>query len=275
MPAHFDDELGNALHATAETFHPEDPQRLVAAGHRTGRKLRRRRTAVVAAGAATLAAVAAGGVLAGTAGSPAHRAGPAAAPAPATTTAQTPAPAQTTTAPAPATTPPPHTAPVTGKQISTVLSTLLPKGTRTTKVDYTGQGPDYATAAIVVNDGHGLASVSAIIESQGTLPSCPTAGSGGPGTSCKLTHVGGGTLFVYKGFEYPDHKGNVKEWLAQFVTPDGHSVTVSEYNAPSEKDTPITRTNPPLDTAQLTAVARAAAWKPLLAALEQPKPYAK
>ncbi|NUP36453.1 MAG: hypothetical protein HOY76_05385, partial [Streptomyces sp.] len=62
MTVEFDDEIGDALRATADTFQPDDPGRLVGEGYLRGRRMRRRRTAAVETGAAAFAAVAVGGV---------------------------------------------------------------------------------------------------------------------------------------------------------------------------------------------------------------------
>lgn len=61
----FANDLGGALRATADTFAPEDPLTLVNHGHLRGRRMRRRRTVGVVAGATVLATVAVGGVAAG------------------------------------------------------------------------------------------------------------------------------------------------------------------------------------------------------------------
>ncbi|MFI0895694.1 hypothetical protein [Streptomyces sp. NPDC020983] len=65
MPVEFEDRFAATLRRAADTFAPEDPPGLVAAGHVRGRRMRRRRTIGTVAGVTALVAVAAGGVTAG------------------------------------------------------------------------------------------------------------------------------------------------------------------------------------------------------------------
>jgi hypothetical protein len=251
MPVEFEDDLGEALRRTADTFQPDDPAALVGAGHRTGRRLRRRRAATVVAGATALAAVAVGGVLAGgLAQGGGHGAGVAAAPERPTTAAKA------------------KPEVVTGKQVADVLAALMPDGTL---AHLTGTGTDrgatFASARGVYDDGHGPGEVSVVLQPEGSVGPCAPAGQD-PGTWCSVTHVRGGTLGLYKGWEYPaDHRGDVKDWTATFVTSAGAQVELSQWNSSSEKDAPKTRANPPLSVAEMTAIVTSPKWNKVLAAL--------
>ena len=72
---------------------------------------------------------------------------------------------------------------------------------------------------------------------------------------------------MVKGYEYPDRRVETKLWTANLITPDGHQVSVSEWNAAAEKDAPITRDEPPLSAEQLTTLAAAQDWRGIADAL--------
>ena len=261
MPEEFEDGFGDALRRTADTFRPDDPSSLVTAGHLRGRRLRRRRTVTVVAGAAAFAAVAVGGVLAGgLVQGGGHTSGVAAAPE----QPKQPAPvAKATTAP-----------PVSGEQVAAIFRSLLPKGTVTGLTGTgteDGDGPeDYASATAVFNDGRGPAQVMVFVQRQSAgVPSCPPRAQN-PGTWCSITHVHGGTLMLFKAYEYPDHRRNLKDWDAMFVTSDGSQIEFSQWNAKEEKAASTSRANPPLNLSQMTSVVTSKAWGPVLAALPDP-----
>jgi hypothetical protein len=263
MPVEFEDDLGDALRRTADTFRPADPRELVDAGHQAGRRMRRRRTAGAVAGAAAIAAVAVGGVLAGgLAQHDGHTSGVAA------------APEQPKPAPKPAAPKATAAKVVTGKQVAAVFARLLPHGTIK---DLQGSGPadfgfPFASASAVFDDGKGPAEVAVGLQRNGQeLEPCGQIQA--PDVSCSLTHVHGGTLQIIKGYEYPDHRVETKDWTATFITSDGSQVQLDQWNSSAEKDAPITRKNPPLDVAQMTALVTSPDWKPLLASLPKPKPY--
>ncbi|MFG1810021.1 hypothetical protein [Streptomyces sp. NPDC049040] len=264
----FEDEFGDALRRTADTFRPDDPHELVDAGHLAGRRMRRRRTVTVVAGAAALAAVAVGGVLAGgLAQNGSHSSGVAAAPE-----QPKPAPGQARPAAKPAKSPT-----VTGKQVAAIFARLLPPG-KVKNLEGRGPGdfdPSFASATAVFDEGKGPAEVTVALQSQGqAIEDCPPPARN-PGTWCSVTHVHGGTLQIVKGYEYPDHRAETKDWTATFITADGAMVELSQWNSSAEKDAPITRKNPPLDVAQMTAMVTSKDWKPVLASLTKPEPFTK
>ncbi|WUH92946.1 hypothetical protein OG900_24425 [Streptomyces sp. NBC_00433] len=253
MPVEFEDELGDALRSTADTFQPDDPHALVGGGHQRGRRLRRRRTVTVVAGAAAFAAVAVGGVLAGgLAQGGGHSSGVAAAP-------ERPKPVRSVDAAAPV---------VTGTQVARIFAGLLPVGKVT---ELTGYGPQDrpvpdALATAVFDNGPGPGLVEVDLQRQANpVDNCPHPAPSG--TWCSLTHVHGGSLTLFKGYEYPDRRTDVKEWVATFVTPNGAQIQLSQWNSRQEKGSPVSRPTPPLSLAQMTAVVTSGKWKPVLAGL--------
>lgn len=266
MPVEFDDaetfgdDLGAAMRAAADTFQPADTRGLVHDGHTRGRRLRRRRTAMVTAAVAAFAVAGAGGAVAGLGGGSGGGSGVASAP-------QRPAVQGKPTARSAAAAA--HHKPLTAHQVEAVLIGLLPKKGQVSGVTGRGTEEGIPYAHVVYDDGHGKAAVEAYAQAEGQAPECPSPNPD-PLTSCSLTHVRGGTLMIYKGFEYPDHRVETKDWSAVFVTASGAQVGVSEWNSPQEKDAPITRPEPPLTAVQLTAVVTAPAWRKVIDALPAP-----
>lgn len=244
----------DALHHIADGLTPADRHALTSAGYARGRSLRRRRTAMVTAGAAVLALAGGGGLLAATAADgPGH-----------TTASRTgvaapgfPSDAQLTAA---ATQAPPS---FTARQMENLLVSLLPHG-KVSGREGRGTDDDAPYAQVVLDDGHGPAAISVTVQRHGGLPGC--GGARGAGDYCRQSAVAGGTLVIWKGYEYPDHRSGTKEWMAEFQRKDGALVSLTEWNAPAEKGTSVTRANPPLSTARLAAIATDSVWSKVLAA---------
>ncbi|MGW2828887.1 hypothetical protein, partial [Streptomyces sp. NPDC001286] len=80
--------------------------------------------------------------------------------------------------------------------------------------------------------------------------------------ACGTTRLpDGSVVMVMQGYEYPDRRVDTKLWSAELVTPEGHHVSVSEWNAAAEKDAPVTRPEPPLSPARLRQLAAARVWR--------------
>lgn len=259
LPPDFADELSFALRHTGDTFRPGDSHRLVARGHAHGRRLRRRRTAALTAGVAAFAVIGVGGAVAGglTKGD-ADRATAAATPAKPSATA-----AHHTPRPAPA---------LSEKQVTDLFVSMLPrlpKGGHLTRQPGRGTADGMPLASVVYDDGRGpgLLQLSVGLNESPPEP-CPV--SDPPGTSCTSRHVHGGTLTILKGFEYPDHRAETKDWYATFVTSSGALIGLSEWNSAQEKDAPVSRPNPPLNSAQLTSIVTDARWQRVIDALPAP-----
>ncbi|MFF4578257.1 hypothetical protein ACFY15_07655 [Streptomyces sp. NPDC001373] len=78
------------------------------------------------------------------------------------------------------------------------------------------------------------------------------------------TLADGTKVMVYQGYEYPDRRVPTKSWRATLVTAQGYQVDVQEWNAAAEKGEPVSRPHPPLDAAQLKALALSPLWRPAL-----------
>lgn len=272
MPVDFDDdphgrygeELGDALRRTADDFRP-DTLGLVTGGHARGRRLRRRRTAMVTAAVAAVAAAGVGGALAatgGTGGTDGHASGVASA------SQRRPAATKEHGRPAPKA--------ITAEQMEHLLVSMLPRGGTVSGVTGRGTGDGIPYAQVVYDDGHGKAAVEVGVVAQGEA-TCPSPNPD-PTTSCTvipLHNASGvsGTLQIFKGYEYPDHRVATKEWVARFRTSSGAMVELDEWNSPQEKDAPITRPEPPLNSAQITGIVTDPRWRRVIDALPVPKKW--
>ncbi|MFF4170086.1 hypothetical protein [Streptomyces sp. NPDC001744] len=255
----FEEEFGAVLRRTGEGFTADGRGELADGGLRRGRRLLVRRRLAVTGGVLALAAVCAGGVYGGSLLGPAGG----------TATATVAAPPVTPAAGASQDRDPAE-ARIPVKDIAAVLQARTPPGTwRIENPDGTGQ-----SAGGVYDDGRGEAAV--------TVGLYRAAGSGEAGEGrvacpdkvftpydrCATERLpGGGRLMILQGYEYPDRREDTKNWRAVLLTGDGFLVDVSEYNAPAQKGSPVSRPNPPFTPAQLKALVTADAWRPLLAKL--------
>ncbi len=91
---------------------------------------------------------------------------------------------------------------------------------------------------------------------------------------CTSTRLPDGSrLMLFRGYEYPDRRVDTKWWNAELVTPKGQHVSLSEWNAPAQKDAPVSRPQPPLSEAQMKKVVTAGVWRRVVDAMpESPKP---
>ncbi|MFJ2958440.1 hypothetical protein [Streptomyces sp. NPDC087270] len=247
--------FADALHHIADGLAPADRHALTAAGHARGRSLRRRRTAAVTAGVAVLALAGGGGLLAATSG---NGTGHAAANGTGVAAPRFPSDAQLTAA-----TRAPQS--FTARQVENLLVSLLPHG-KISGRDGRGTDDTAPYAQVVFDDGHGPAEISVVVQARSGAPAdCGAARAAHD--YCRQTTVPGGTLTVWKGYEYPDHRADTREWMAEFHRKDGALVSVTEWNAPAEKDAPVSRPTPPLSTSRLAAIATAPVWAKVIAAV--------
>ncbi|MEW1633225.1 hypothetical protein AB0469_04045 [Streptomyces sp. NPDC093801] len=262
----FEDELGEALRQAGDGFTP-DRQALVAGGERRGRRLVfRRRAAVIGGSAVGLALIGtvgafAGGLLSGSGGSGGSGTADVAAP-----------PALSSPPPAKGV-PGSGTGAVSDEQMVAWLTQLLPGGRLTeAKGHGTGAGPAGMTGASgVYDDGKGNAAIGVGLNrvdpkgaSNAELITCPDKNKFDYDGCTSETLADGSKIMVYQGYEYPDRHVLTKAWRATLVTPQGYLVDVQEWNAAAEKDEPVSRPNPPLDPAQLKALALSPLWRPAL-----------
>ncbi|MEU8848424.1 hypothetical protein AB0C70_19785 [Streptomyces sp. NPDC048564] len=254
MPVEHDEEqfegrLGHALHDAGDRF-DTDRTALVTAGLARGRRLRLRRRAAMAGGAAGIALVGVGGALLLPGGG-----------------TSAPQPSSSSVAEQPSGTPAP--ASVTGRELIAALEELLPEG----KVS--AQEARGATDALlppyvrlVHDDGKGPAAVGVSLgriepgsdRARRTID-CPDKALV-PHDSCVSTRLSDGSLLkLFQGYEYPDRRVDTKLWSADLLTPTGQHVAVSEWNAAAEKDAPVTRSEPPLSTDRLKELVTAEIWR--------------
>lgn len=120
------------------------------------------------------------------------------------------------------------------------------------------------SASLVFDDGNGASLVEVSIQGPepGAAPTLGTVDLSSPfcqeaGIACEV--VTGGMLVT----ETPASPGSTTEGVksaSAIYQSDGWAVTVTAYNAKSDKDGAVTRTAPPLTTAQLAKVATYAGW---------------
>ncbi|MYR41137.1 hypothetical protein [Streptomyces sp. SID5910] len=265
-PTPFEDRLTAALRTAGDSF-DADRAALAEGGQTRGRRARLRRRAGVLGGAAGIALVGVGGALLLPGGG--HSAEPqgTSAAAPPSATAASPAPSASYSA----------------DDLLQALKKLLPEG-EVSEEDAQGPGPGLPPYAhLVFDDGRGAAAVGISLDrvepgsqSVRELTTCPdkTVVTYDDCTSSRLPD--GSVLMVYQGYEYPDRRVDTKWWSAELVTARGQHVSVSEWNAPAEKDAAITRAQPPLSPDQLKKVATAGVWLPIVDAIpEDPKAAAR
>ncbi|MDC0771286.1 hypothetical protein [Streptomyces sp. HD] len=246
---HFEGRLSHALHDTGDRF-DADRTALVAAGLARGRRLRLRRRATVVGGAAGIALVGVGGaLLVPWGGTPAPR------------------PSSSNVAEQPSGTP--SAPPVTARQLIETLEGLLPEGKvseRDAKGATNSLMPPYVH--LVHDDGKGPGAITVGLdriepggEQARQMTKCPDK-TVTPHDRCVSTLLPDGSLLkLFQGYEYPDRRVDTKMWTADLVTPAGQHVSVSEWNAAAEKGAPVSRSEPPLSTAQLKELAMAKVWR--------------
>lgn len=265
----FEDQLSAALHQAGGAF-DTDRAALAAAGEVRGRRLRLRRRAALAGGAAGLALVGVGGaLLVPSGGGDGPRHGSVAATGSGTPKAVADAA---------------DAAAVSADDMVRTLTELLPEGKVTRGA---ARGTDSPLglpplAQVVFDDGEGAGAVSLVVDrvrrGEGTFDPAsvvtPCPGMEMPGTvpdSCVTQNLPDGSVVtLIQGYEYPDQREDAKAWSVDLVTPAGQRVSVSEWNAAAEKGEPVSRPEPPLTMAQLKTLAAAKEWRRVADALPEP-----
>ncbi|CAM5516416.1 MULTISPECIES: hypothetical protein [Streptomyces] len=242
----FETRLGLALRDAGDHF-TADRTALVDGGLARGRRQRLRRRTAVLGGVAGVALAGVGGTLLtpwddGTASRPGTTGRP---------SAQAPL------------------APVTGRELIESLEKMLPEG------EVSGQeakgGADGAPAPyarLVFDDGEGAAAVVVGLDriafggqhARQTVD-CPDR-TLVRHDACVSTELPDGSLLkLFQGYVYGDRRAKTKLWSADLVTPAGQHVFVTELNSAAEKDSPVTRPEPPLSTARLKKLVTAPVWR--------------
>lgn len=246
---HFAGRLSHALHDTGGAF-DTDRAALAAGGRARGRRLRLRRRAAVAGGAAGIALVGVGAaLLVPWGGTPAPR------------------PASSSVAEQPSGTP--STAPVTSSELIETLEELLPEG-KVSEQEARGADGDLPMPYVhlVYDDGKGPGAIGVGLnrvepgsDQARQATDCPDKALI-PHDSCVSSRLPDGSLLMlFQGYEYPDRRVDTKRWTADLVTPAGQHISVSEWNAAAEKDAPVSRPEPPLSTTQLKELVTAQVWR--------------
>ncbi|MEU0396794.1 hypothetical protein ABZ208_29200 [Streptomyces sp. NPDC006208] len=258
----FEDELGQALHRTGETLRPTDRPALVEGGLTRGRRrLARRRGAAVTGSVLALAVVGVTGAYTGGAFDGGGKDGAVEIASP-----SDPAGKDKKDGSAGA---------VTEERMLGTLKSLLPEGRirqengRGLEAGPGGRSmPPYAS--VVFDDGRGAAAV--VLSLNTVVPdseeaeewvTCPSKALVPHDNCTSETLADGSKYMLFQGYVYPDKRVATKNWRATLVTPAGVLFDVTEYNAPGEKGTAVSRPNPPLTPSQMKALVTAGAWKPI------------
>ncbi|WP_437094525.1 hypothetical protein [Streptomyces sp. enrichment culture] len=260
----FEGRLATALRRTGGGF-DADRAALAAAGRARGRRLKLRRRAAVLGGVAGVAVVGVGGALLAAPGDAPGSRRPAAAATP-------------SAAPAVSASPSPAAREYTGDELLRTLKDLLPGGEFSQEEARGTEGRLPPSARLVYDDGKGAAAIGLSLgrvepgsqEARETTR-CPDEAFV-PHDSCTTSRLpDGSVLMLFQGYEYPDRRVDTKRWVAELVTPEGRHVSLSEWNAPAEKDAAVSRPEPPLSPEQLKEVVTAGVWRAVVDAM--PKPH--
>ncbi|MGI5457449.1 hypothetical protein ACQEWB_30650 [Streptomyces sp. CA-249302] len=252
----FEERLAAGLRDTGAVFET-DRAALVDAGALKGRRRLLRRRAAVVGGAASLALVGLGGalLLPGN-GSPDDD----------MASVGTSKPSATTPAPTP----------VSGAELIRTLEKLLPEG-KFSQAEARGTSEEPGPYVhLVYDDGKGAAAIGVSLDRVEPGSDQARETTQCPGKvfvhydACSTTRLpDSSVVMVLQGYEYPDRRVDTKWWTAELVTPEGQHVSVSEWNAAAEKDSPTTRPEPPLSAAQLRKLAAAGAWRDAVDAIPE------
>ncbi|MFE6530838.1 hypothetical protein ACFVMA_18055 [Streptomyces rochei] len=263
----FEERLSAALRETGGGF-DADRSALVAGGRVRGRRALTRRRAGMLGGVAGVALVGVGGAMLLPQGDSDGRDVSAA------TTGATSAPSASATASAPP--------PVSADTVLGQLKELLPEG-EFSQEDARGSADRPSPYAYVVyDDGEGAAAISMGLyrlepgsAQVRQVTECPDE-TFVPHDSCSSTRLPDGSqLRLFKGYEYPDKRVETKLWTADLVTNEGQHVSLSEWNAPAQKDAPVSRPEPPLSAEQLKEVVTAEVWRRVVDAIPEPSESAQ
>ncbi|WP_210585563.1 hypothetical protein [Streptomyces sp. GESEQ-35] len=255
----FENRLGTALRQAGDSF-DTDRAALAAAGQVRGRRLWLRRRGAVVGSAAGIALVGVGAaVVAPWGGGDGDGQRSVGVDRTASASSESAAPAA-----------------VSGDELLKSLKGLLPEG------EFSGEearGTDELPgpyAHLVYDDGKGPAAIDVSLgrvepgsDQARQATTCPDKVLT-PHDSCLTQRLpGGALLMVLQGYEYPDRRVDTKLWRAEFVTPKGSHVSVSEWNSAAQKGAPISRPEPPLTANTLREVVTAAAWQYAIAAMPE------
>ncbi|MGE7385944.1 hypothetical protein ACQKM2_10770 [Streptomyces sp. NPDC004126] len=260
-----EDELGEALRSAGAAFTP-DPQALVAAGERRGRRLVARRRAAVAGGSVlALALVGTAGAWTGGLIGGDGKGEVASAPAlPSRGPARPPGDGPEERG---------GTGAVTAQQMTEILKSLMPAG-QFTAAESRGSDSQGPMATGLFDDGKGQGRVGILltrIDPAGgmakEMTTCPDRRNVAF-DSCKEEKLPDGSrLLLIQSYDYQDSRKSVKDWRATLATPQGYLLDAQEFNAVQSKQARPTRPEPPLGMDRMKALVLSDKWRPALADL--------
>ncbi|MFJ9773245.1 hypothetical protein ACIRVF_18730 [Kitasatospora sp. NPDC101157] len=248
----FADGFARALRGAAELA-PEPVQHTLAVqAEQRGRRRRRRRRTAVGAGLAVLVLAGAGGFTA-LGGGPLGISGPATRPAP-------------------------PRAEMSTRELITLVTDLLPKGTvKELNTDGPAKLSGHTTGAnLLFDDGSGASIVEFSAEWTNLRPDSAAVCTDGfetPQDSCDRTVRPDGSVLVIDKLRNQNAKDG-REWRVTWAAPDGRRVSFTEFNG---QPATANRPEPPVaDTARLTDLVTDPSWDRVFAALapvtDAPKP---
>jgi hypothetical protein len=249
-------KLTDLMHQATENLEPVTTD-LLERSVAQGRRLRRRRTTLLAA-TGTGAVLATAGLIAGgihVLGSPADTA---AAGSPIALTKPSVKPSTTPSKPSSKPTPSSTHAAMNAQTLATLKSLVSAPG-RTVSSPTTWGDNGFTAASYVVDDGHGASFVGVMLSGGGEQNPCVPARRG-----CKTLSDGS---YLYTSKEEPEYTdGRQAQYgvVGNYVTlfrHDGRNINLISFNAPAEKGKKHTRATPLLSVEDLTALAKSKAWK--------------
>ncbi|MET9604025.1 hypothetical protein ABZZ17_03045 [Streptomyces sp. NPDC006512] len=267
----FEDELGEALRSAGAGF-TTDSNALVEAGERRGRRLvARRRAAVVGGSALALALVGGAGAWSTGLLGPGSGGDVAAPPRlPKSGSADGPPSSAGTGA-------------VSAGRLGDILRELVaPANLISSEGRGTGDEPGPYVRG-VIDDGKGRGSIGVSltrIDPVGAMAkemtTCPDRKVVKHVDSCVEEKLPDGSrLLLVQSYVYDDERKDAKNWRATLATPEGFLVDASEVNAPTEKDSRVSRPDPVLTMARMKALALSDKWRPALEDLPAARPETK
>ncbi len=262
----FEDRFAALLRDTGHSFRTDDPASLVGRGAVRGRRKQLLRRTAVLGGMTGVALVGVGVtlLLPSEAQDPRRTSAAAGPAATASPSAASPSPA----------------AAFTGDDVLRSFKELLPQGTFSEEESRGSESfmpPPYAH--VVFDDGKGAAALGLSLdrvepgsEQARQRATCPDKALAKYDDCTTATLPDGSRLALFQGYEYADQRADTKRWYAELLTPEGHHVLLTEWNAPAEKGAPVSRPQPPLSVEQLKEVVTADVWRRVVDAMpERPR----
>ncbi|WP_129667770.1 hypothetical protein [Phytoactinopolyspora endophytica] len=162
----------------------------------------------------------------------------------------------------------PEGEPITEESVVETVLELLPPG-EVTDIQTHSLSEFGASFQLVYDDGHGPSLIQGRsgvsvhgegLDSDEASAECGAIVNGG---ECDTRTLDDGTELIIRTGPYypqPDREPERLHWSVQAWRPDGLTITIGEINAPTEKESEISREEPPLSTDQLSAIVTSDRW---------------